>query len=67
MALFGKKKEQVAVQEQLENTLRVELKLNQKATDKQVVKTKKVVKDFNNLIQQNGFTLTIQSAAGGKK
>jgi len=61
------KQEAIVETERLEQAVTVELKLHTKATDKSVAKAKEVTTQFNKLIKQNGFTLIIQSAAGGKK
>lgn len=67
MLWFGKKKQQIATQKKLEKELVIELRLDSKATDKAIAQSKKITKDFNDLINKNGFTLKIHSAAGGKR
>jgi hypothetical protein len=67
MMLFNRKKESLATREDLEKKISVEIKQHEKITKKTVAETKKVADNFNRVIRNNGFTLQIHVAAGGKR
>ena len=64
--LWFKKKEQLIKQAELEKRVEEEIPLNDAKQDEAITQTKEVAKDFNNVIEENGFTLRIFQATGGK-
>jgi len=61
------KKDAIAETKRLEQVVSVEIEHHQNATAKTVAETKKVTDNFNRVIKENGFTLKIHVAAGGRK
>lgn len=66
MFWFNKKKAAVEKQIQLETIVSVELEQHKKVTDDKIKETKLVTENFNKILKENGFTLKIHVAAGGK-
>lgn len=61
-----KKQSQVDLQHELEAVVSVELEKHEKATDDKIKETKEVTDKFNKILKENGFTLKIHVAAGGR-
>ena len=61
------KKDAIAETQRLEHVVSVEIENHQNATDKTIKETQEVADKFNEVIRQNGFTLKIHVAAGGRK
>lgn len=67
MGLFNRKKKvSTPVVVQPPATSRVEVELEKDATNEAVAKAKETNKHLNDLLVENGFTLKIYLAAGGK-
>lgn len=67
MLWFKKKSHKQEELDRLEMEVNVKVAAHQKTTSKVVAKTKKTADNFNKVINQNHFTITIQAAAGGKR
>lgn len=63
---FRKRKSDIELQHKLESVVSVELEHHKKVTDDKIRETKEVTEKFNKIIKENGFTLKIHVAAGGK-
>ena len=61
------KKAAIAETKRLEQVVSVEIEHHQNATDKTIKETQEVTDKFNKVIRENGFTLKIHVAAGGRK
>jgi len=66
--MFWSKKSNVKKEEleRISHTSKVEVVAHKRATKKAVDEAKQVNKKLNNLLVENGFTLKIYLAAGGK-
>lgn len=62
-----KKKHQHEDLRELERQVVIEVEHHKDASAKKVAETKKITDNFNRIINQNNFTLTIRAAAGGGK
>jgi DNA-binding protein H-NS len=68
MGWFRKKKSNaVDLQHELEAVVSVELEQHKKAADDKIAETNEVTEKFNKILKENGFTLKIHVAAGGKR
>ena len=67
MLWFKKKSHKAEELDRLEMEVNVKVAQHQKNASKVVAKTKKTADNFNRVIKQNHFTITIQAAAGGKR
>lgn len=66
MFWFKNKKAAIDKQHELETIVSVELEQHKKLTDDKINETKQVTENFNKILKENGFTLKIHVAAGGK-
>lgn len=61
------KQADIAETQRLEQVVSVEIEHHQNVTDKTIKETQEVADKFNRVIRENGFTLKIHVAAGGRK
>lgn len=67
MIFFRKKKESVKEVDDLQKKVAVELSHHEEVREKTIKSTTEVGKKFVKTVVQNGFTLRIHVAAGGKR
>jgi len=67
MSFFKKKHEQPAVEFAPPATSRVEVELHKNASEKAALKATETNNHLNELLIENGFTLKIYIAAGGRQ
>lgn len=66
MLWFNKKKQEQAETAEHNRAVTVEIEHHKEETAKAIAKTKKVTDNFNKVLNQNGITIKIHLAAGGK-